>query len=233
MSKTPLKPVSNYEVGYGKPPRKTQFAKGQSGNPKGRPKGSKNKSSASEMHQLQKIITMEAYREIKVNGESGSVNMPIAQAVIRSVFVSAAQGNHRSQKLATDITTTVEKQVAAKKEALINSVVEYKVEANIELARREHLDVTGLDIVPHPDDIYINHKTGEVEVNGPSTYREKKSLDKLCAFRKELQDEVDDLKDRLEDSVCAEDLIFKETRIRNNEQCINELDKSLRGWICR
>ncbi len=28
----------NYEVGYGRPPKRTQFKKGQSGNPKGRPK---------------------------------------------------------------------------------------------------------------------------------------------------------------------------------------------------
>lgn len=28
-----------YEVGYGKPPQRTQFKKGQTGNPKGRPKG--------------------------------------------------------------------------------------------------------------------------------------------------------------------------------------------------
>ena len=35
MSKT-------YEVGYCKPPRHTQFRAGQSGNPKGRPKGSRN-----------------------------------------------------------------------------------------------------------------------------------------------------------------------------------------------
>jgi hypothetical protein len=31
-----------YEVGYGKPPQHTRFARGQIGNPKGRPKGSKN-----------------------------------------------------------------------------------------------------------------------------------------------------------------------------------------------
>src|SRR6267378_7607665 len=33
---------SEYKVGYGKPPRRNQFPKGQSGNPKGRPRHSKN-----------------------------------------------------------------------------------------------------------------------------------------------------------------------------------------------
>lgn len=32
----------DYQVGYGRPPRETRFAKGKSGNPKGRPKGSRN-----------------------------------------------------------------------------------------------------------------------------------------------------------------------------------------------
>ena len=33
---------SDYEVGYGKPPLHTRFKKGQSGNPRGRPRGAKN-----------------------------------------------------------------------------------------------------------------------------------------------------------------------------------------------
>ena len=32
----------DYEVGYGKPPRHTRFQPGRSGNPRGRPSGSKN-----------------------------------------------------------------------------------------------------------------------------------------------------------------------------------------------
>jgi hypothetical protein len=37
-----LVPPRDYEVGYAKPPARTRFKPGQSGNPKGRPRGSKN-----------------------------------------------------------------------------------------------------------------------------------------------------------------------------------------------
>jgi len=35
--------LAGYETGYGKPPKAHQWKPGESGNPKGRPKGSRNK----------------------------------------------------------------------------------------------------------------------------------------------------------------------------------------------
>jgi len=41
-----MQPDHDYEVGYGRPPVHARFRPGQSGNPKGRPKGSRNKRTA-------------------------------------------------------------------------------------------------------------------------------------------------------------------------------------------
>lgn len=60
---SPDKP-ERYEVGYGKPPSATRFKPGQSGNPHGRPKGSKNIQPPIGENTLQDIILKEAYRPI-------------------------------------------------------------------------------------------------------------------------------------------------------------------------
>lgn len=55
-----------YEVGYGKPPVATRFRKGVSGNPRGRPKGARNRRPALNEERLKDIILDEAYRMISV-----------------------------------------------------------------------------------------------------------------------------------------------------------------------
>ena len=83
LSALHAKSSADYEIGYGKPPKDTRFRKGQSGNPKGRPKGAKNKGAGPMDERLKEIILEEAYRTISVRDGQRDVKVPMAQAVIR------------------------------------------------------------------------------------------------------------------------------------------------------
>src|SRR5262249_55915355 len=82
---------ASYEVGYRKPPRHTQFQKGQSGNPGGRPR-------RSPAERLDELALSEAYRTTILVEDGVARPMPVIQAVLRRQLQSAAGGNVRAQR---------------------------------------------------------------------------------------------------------------------------------------
>ena len=59
----------DYEVGYGKPPKSGQFKEGKSGNPKGRPKGTRNFNTDLEEVLASKVTVTENGKPNKVSSQ--------------------------------------------------------------------------------------------------------------------------------------------------------------------
>jgi hypothetical protein len=80
----------DYEIGYGKPPKRNQFKEGESGNPKGRPKGTKNLKTDL-MEELSEMISLrEGSKEMRVSKQRG---------ILKSHTAKAVQGDARSAAL--------------------------------------------------------------------------------------------------------------------------------------
>jgi Family of unknown function (DUF5681) len=80
----------DHEGGYGKPPKRTQFRKGRSGNPKGRPRGSRNASTLLDETLKERVIVSENGRRRKVTK---------LEAILKQLVNKAAQGDHRATRL--------------------------------------------------------------------------------------------------------------------------------------
>lgn len=80
-----------YEVGYGKPPKATRFKKGQSGNPKGRPKGCLNAVTTMQQLLAERISVVEKGGREKV--------MPMMEVVLRRLVNKAAAGDLKAMPL--------------------------------------------------------------------------------------------------------------------------------------
>jgi hypothetical protein len=92
-----------YDVGYKKPPKSSQFKKGHSGNPKGRPKGSKN---------LFSMVLKESQEKVRINGPRGPRTVTKAQAGLMQLSNSAAKGDLRAIRQLTELIKASEESLA-------------------------------------------------------------------------------------------------------------------------
>ena len=92
----------DYDVGFGKPPAATQFKKGQSGNPKGRPKGKRNAST---------VILRALGAKVVINENGRRRELTKFEAALTQLANKAAQGDMRAVNLATALVRLAEERV--------------------------------------------------------------------------------------------------------------------------
>ena len=92
----------DYEVGYGKPPRNTQFKKGQSGNPRGRPSGSKN---------LATLVSVALNEPVIVVENGGRKKITKREAIIKQLVNRSTKADWRAIKILLEIVREIEGRV--------------------------------------------------------------------------------------------------------------------------
>lgn len=216
---------SDHEIGYGKPPLQTRFKPGQSGNPRGRPKGAKNKLPALNEERLKGIILEEAYRTIKVRDGEKHISIPMAKAIVRSLALSAAKGSNRATQLFTALVQTTERENKALHDQWLDVALTYKVEWERELDRRKRLNIVAPDPIPHPDDIDIDMNTGQIKQIGPWTKEEKVKWDMFRERKKECDISI----------AAHEEDLRRHPRSRYKKQILDDIafERHIRSIICR
>jgi hypothetical protein len=83
------------DVGYGKPPKDSQFTKGKSGNPAGRPKGS------SRLSYL-RSLTQALEREITITEKGERIDISMLDGITRRLVNEALNGKPTAMRLVID-----------------------------------------------------------------------------------------------------------------------------------
>lgn len=153
-------PFERYAVGYGKPPVTGQFVKGQSGNPKGRPRKPKRSpllqiAAAEADEPTMALLASLLQSDISVRQGESVAAMPRMEAILLAQANAAMKGNRLAAKWLFGLMREFE---AAAREQRINWYFhweKYKAEKTAELAKCCSEGQPDPDFLPHPDDIIL------------------------------------------------------------------------------
>jgi Family of unknown function (DUF5681) len=169
-------------VGYRTPPKSSQFVKGRSGNRRGRPPRPKTVAvNVFGDNEFDTMVLEEMGRLVSIREGETIKKTSLMRAATRAIGLKAAKGDVKAYAAVSAKLAAIENRRRAQREEMLIGVMEYKEQARLELMRRKRERASGPEIIPHPDDIDVDPRTGAVSFNGPRTLDQKMAQDLFVA----------------------------------------------------
>ena len=109
----------------------------------------------------------EAGRPVPVREGDKVSEIPAMQALLRTMFRAAAQGDTKAGRQLLEVIARAESARTAKAVEVLQFSHQYKEKYAPIFEKHEREGLDPPDIYPHPDDVDINDATGEVTIDGP------------------------------------------------------------------
>lgn len=155
-------------VGYGKPPKAGQFTKGQSGNPRGRPRKKKpeKREWLEARFPTREVLRAEAARAIAIRDASGRKEITTTEAVMRSLAQTAMKGGVFAQRTFLDYVKAEDERLHEERRGRCEFWSQYKADAKEEIEAARKKGEPEPDFLPHPEDIVVDWHRLEVRFLG-------------------------------------------------------------------
>jgi hypothetical protein len=173
-----------YETGYGKPPAHARFAKGQSGNPKGRPRRPKPAAPSPTDMSARKMLEHELYRIVPLRENGKLIELPAYQATARSYVNEGIKGKRLTQKSILKEARQLEQENLELQVAEYFRLVALKRQGKKLIADHQARGLPPPVLLPHPDDICIIDPFRYIaRVDGPETEEQAHYYAEFAAYR--------------------------------------------------
>jgi hypothetical protein len=169
------------KVGYCRPPKASQFKKGQSGNPLGSSRKVRKRKRRQNLS-LGDLVLENSENLLRVRDGNRTSSISTKEALLKKQTAMGLNGNRLALKASLKMIDEAEQAKRAEVLDLYKEALDYK--DNYPALAKSCRDRGLPPPLPHPDDVHLNRFTGEVIITGPRGPEQLAQLKKILEARK-------------------------------------------------